>query len=150
MRNHLLAMTGAVALGLATVASGTVSAGTIQPVPGLGSADSGVIYIQKGDREEGRRSNRSDNRSGEGRDFQRQDSSSNRNVDRSPVVRIERQVEHRAVRRGWSRDRKHAFYGAVLLGVPFGYTTYASHPCYEWLVGPQGPGYYWNYGRCPV
>ena len=35
-------------------------------------------------------------------------------------------------------------------GAPYFYAAYASHPCYVWLVGPQGPGYYWNYDRCPV
>ena len=34
--------------------------------------------------------------------------------------------------------------------VPNGYAAYATHPCYEWLVGPRGQGYYWNYDRCPV
>jgi hypothetical protein len=58
--------------------------------------------------------------------------------------------QHRHVRRGWSRDRRHIFYGAVLVGVPFGYAVYDSHPCYDWLAGPQGVGYYWNYYRCPV
>ena len=78
------------------------------------------------------------------RNVKREGSSSHRRVDRAPDVRV------RIVRQGWSRDRRHAFYGAYLLGVPLGYAAYASHPCYEWLVGPQGPGYYWNYDRCPV
>jgi len=57
---------------------------------------------------------------------------------------------HRHVHRGWSRDPRHIFYGAALIGVPFGYAAYASHPCYDWLPGPRGVGYYWNYDRCPV
>jgi hypothetical protein len=57
---------------------------------------------------------------------------------------------HRHVNRGWSRDRRHIFYGAALIGVPFGYAAYASHPCYDWLAGPRGVGYYWSYDRCPV
>ena len=61
-----------------------------------------------------------------------------------------RRGQHRHVHRGWSRDRRHIFYGAVLVGVPFGYAAYDSHPCYDWLDGPQGVGYYWNYYRCPV
>jgi len=52
--------------------------------------------------------------------------------------------------RGWSRDHRHRFFGAFLIGVPFGYAAVASHPCYEWFYGPQGWGYYWDYGRCPV
>lgn len=58
--------------------------------------------------------------------------------------------QHRHVHRGWSRDRRHIFYGAALIGVPFGYAAYSSHPCYDWLAGPEGVGYYWNYYRCPV
>jgi hypothetical protein len=57
---------------------------------------------------------------------------------------------HRHAHRGWSRDRRHIFYGAALIGVPFGYAAYASHPCYDWVAGPRGVGYYWNYDRCPV
>jgi hypothetical protein len=56
----------------------------------------------------------------------------------------------RLVRRGWSRDHRHAFYGAILLGVPFGYAMVESNPCYDWNYGPSGWGYYWNYYRCPV
>lgn len=74
----------------------------------------------------------------------------NDRVERRGNDRVERRGHHRVVRRGWSRDRRHAFYGAVLIGVPYGYATYASHPCYDWVYGPQGPGYYWNYDRCPV
>lgn len=56
----------------------------------------------------------------------------------------------RIVHRGWSRDRRHRFFGAFLLGVPFGYAAIAAHPCYDWTYGPYGWGYYWNYYRCPV
>lgn len=75
--------------------------------------------------------------------------SSPRNVERRSRT-VERRGHHRPIRRGWSRDRRHAFYGAYVIGVPFGYATYAAHPCYSWAIGPQGPGYYWNYLRCPV
>jgi hypothetical protein len=44
----------------------------------------------------------------------------------------------------------HVFFGAFLLGVPYGYATVASHPCYDWTFGPNGWGYYWNHYRCPV
>lgn len=56
----------------------------------------------------------------------------------------------RLVRRGWSRDHRYAFYGAVLVGVPLGYAMVADNPCYDWNYGPNGWGYYWNYYRCPV
>ncbi|MCC6947072.1 MAG: hypothetical protein IT539_04820 [Bradyrhizobiaceae bacterium] len=56
----------------------------------------------------------------------------------------------RLVHRGWSRDHRHRFFGAFLLGVPFGYTAVVSNPCYDWTYGPYGLGYYWNYDRCPV
>jgi hypothetical protein len=52
--------------------------------------------------------------------------------------------------RGWSRDHRHRFFGAFLIGVPFGYAAVSSHPCYDWFYGPQGWGYYWSYDRCPV
>jgi hypothetical protein len=42
------------------------------------------------------------------------------------------------------------FFGGFLVGVPYGYATVAGHPCYDWRLGPSGPGYYWNYYRCPV
>jgi hypothetical protein len=54
------------------------------------------------------------------------------------------------VHRGWDRHHKHRFFGAFLIGVPFGYATVSDHPCYDWIYGPQGWGYYWNYDRCPV
>jgi hypothetical protein len=54
------------------------------------------------------------------------------------------------VHRGWDRHHKHRFFGAFLIGVPFGYYVVASNPCYDWIYGPQGWGYYWNYDRCPV
>jgi len=52
--------------------------------------------------------------------------------------------------RGWDRHHKHRFFGAFLIGVPFGYATISAHPCYDWIYGPQGWGYYWSYDRCPV
>jgi hypothetical protein len=52
--------------------------------------------------------------------------------------------------RGWDRHHKHRFFGAFLIGVPFGYSVVAANPCYDWIYGPQGWGYYWNYDRCPV
>jgi hypothetical protein len=54
------------------------------------------------------------------------------------------------VHRGWDRHHKHRFFGAFLIGVPFGYYVVASNPCYDWIYGPQGWGYYWNYDRCPA
>ena len=54
------------------------------------------------------------------------------------------------VHRGWDRHHKHRFFGAFLIGVPFGYAAVSTHPCYDWIYGPQGWGYYWNYDRCPV
>jgi hypothetical protein len=54
------------------------------------------------------------------------------------------------VHRGWDRHHKHRFFGAFLIGVPFGYAAVSAHPCYDWLYGPQGWGYYWSYDRCPV
>ena len=152
----------ATALGLATAALGAVSADAIQLAPGLGTTlDSNVIEVRKKDQDSvqkqdsvhkndrggDRHINKFGTRVGsEDRNFKRENTSFQRKVDRSPDVR----VQHRIVRQGWSRDRRHAFYGAYLLGVPMGYAAYASHPCYVWLVGPQGPGYYWNYDRCPV
>jgi hypothetical protein len=161
MKKHLLAMAGAnalekfwrpraiaIALGLITAASFSVSAGAIQLAPGLSTKlDSNVIQVQKSDRGGARNIEKFDIRVGrEDRNVKRENSSSHRKVNRAPEIRVERRI----VRQGWSRDRKHAFYGAYLLGVPMGYAAYASHPCYQWLVGPQGPGYYWNYDRCPV
>lgn len=87
-------------------------------------------------------------RSGDARQFSRGNDGERRMNRREGGDR--RYSNHRPVRHGWSRDRRHAFYGAVLIGVPFGYAAYASHPCYDWVVGPQGAGYYWNYSRCPV
>jgi hypothetical protein len=52
--------------------------------------------------------------------------------------------------RGWDRHHKHRFFGAFLIGVPYGYYAISAHPCYDWLYGPQGWGYYWSYDRCPV
>ena len=52
--------------------------------------------------------------------------------------------------RGWDRHHKHRFFGAFLIGVPYGYYAVSAHPCYDWLYGPQGWGYYWSYDRCPV
>jgi hypothetical protein len=52
--------------------------------------------------------------------------------------------------RGWDRHHKHRFFGAFLIGVPFGYAAISANPCYDWVYGPQGWGYYWNYDRCPV
>jgi hypothetical protein len=158
MKKQLLAMAGATALGkfwrpraiatalgLITAASGSVSAGAIQLAPDLGTNLSNVIQVQKSDRGGDRHIEKFGIRVGrEDQNFRREGSSSHRKVNRAPDVRV------RIVRQGWSRDRKHVFYGAYLLGVPLGYAAYASHPCYEWLVGPQGPGYYWNYDRCPV
>jgi hypothetical protein len=155
MKKQLLAMAGATALGLATAASGSVSAGAIQLAPGLDTSLSNVVHVQKNDRDGDRHiekfgirvgsEDRNARREGsEDRNVRREGFSSHRKVDRAPDVRV------RIVRQGWSRDRKHVFYGAYLIGVPMGYAAYASHPCYEWLVGPQGPGYYWNYDRCPV
>jgi hypothetical protein len=198
MRKHLLAMTGAAALGLATAVSGTFPAGAIQLAPGFGSAvDTNVIQIQRDGRGGGDAGARSggqpgmpDGMRGGGRggdavntgqlgtqgpqvernverqnvqreNVQRQDvqrdrqrASSPRNVNRDSRAErrgyhVERRGDHRPIRRGWSRDR-HAFYGAYVLGVPFGYATYASHPCYSWLIGPHGAGYYWDYSRCPI
>jgi hypothetical protein len=54
------------------------------------------------------------------------------------------------VHRGWDRHHKHRFFGVFLVGVPYGYYAVADHPCYDWVYGPQGWGYYWNYDRCPV
>jgi hypothetical protein len=54
------------------------------------------------------------------------------------------------VHRGWDRHHKHRFFGAFLIGVPYGYYAVVSNPCYDWFYGPQGWGYYWNYDRCPV
>ena len=54
------------------------------------------------------------------------------------------------VTRGWDRHHKHRFFGVFLIGVPYGYYAVAEHPCYDWLYGPQGWGYYWSYDRCPV
>jgi hypothetical protein len=172
MKKHLPDMAGAtalgkswrprataIALGLATAALGAVSADAIQLAPGFGTTlDSNVIQVQKNDRDGDRHIKKFGNRvDSENRNVRRENSSSHRSVerenssfqrkvDRAPDVR----VQYRIVRQGWSRDRRHAFYGAYLLGVPMGYAAYASHPCYAWLVGPQGPGYYWNYDRCPV
>jgi hypothetical protein len=204
MRKHLFALTGAVALGLATAVSGSLPAGAIQLAPGVVSAaDTNVIQVQREGREGGRdagassggeRRGGSDGVRGSGRggdaantrqrsvqgqrpqvqrqnvqrqnvqqesvqreSVQRQDvrrdrqrTVSPRTVERNSRVTVQRSGDHRPVRRGWSRDRRHIFYGAYLIGVPFGYTTYATHPCYSWLIGPQGPGYYWDYDRCPV
>ena len=158
MKKQLLAMAGATALdkfwrpraiaiafGLITAASGPVLAGAIQLAPGLGTNLSNVIQVKKNDRDGDRHIEKFGNRVGsEDRNVKREGSSSHRRVNRAPDVRV------RIVRQGWSRDRRHAFYGAYLLGVPLGYAAYASHPCYVWLVGPRGPGYYWNYDRCPV
>jgi len=52
--------------------------------------------------------------------------------------------------RGWDRHHKHRFFGVFLIGVPYGYYAVADNPCYDWLYGPQGWGYYWSYDRCPV
>jgi hypothetical protein len=49
----------------------------------------------------------------------------------------------------WSRDRRHRFYGSYF-AVPFGFALYANHYCYDWVYGPRGWGYYWNYRRCPL
>ena len=49
----------------------------------------------------------------------------------------------------WSRDRRHRFYGPYF-AVPLGFTLYATHPCYDWVYGSRGWGYYWNYTRCPL
>ncbi len=201
MRKHLLAMTGAAALGLATAVSGTFPAGAIQLAPGLGSADTNIIQVQRGGGDGGGRNagaSSGGQQSGAaagargmgggdaanigqrgmqgpqgGRDnvqlqgSVRQDvqtqgvqrdrprASSSRSMDRDSRAErrgyhVERRGDHRPIRRGWSRDRRHAFYGAFVIGVPFGYATYAAHPCYSWLIGPHGAGYYWDYSRCPV
>jgi hypothetical protein len=54
------------------------------------------------------------------------------------------------VHRGWDRHHRHRFYGAFLIGVPYGYYAVTGNPCYDWIYGPEGWGYYWNYDRCPV
>ncbi len=121
-----------------------------------GPGQSGASRSSRGDKAISQRGVAGPNRQVQGRtvqqqkvqrqNVQRQDFSSRRSVERSPRVNVQRRI----VRQGWSRDRRHAFYGAYLLGIPYGYAAYASNPCYDWVAGPQGPGYYWNYGRCPV
>jgi hypothetical protein len=56
----------------------------------------------------------------------------------------------RLVHRGWDRHHRHRFFGAFLVGIPLGYAAISTHPCYDWVYGPYGWGYYWNYDRCPV
>lgn len=60
-----------------------------------------------------------------------------------------RAIPRRAVPRRLKRHRRHRFHGPVFI-VPFGYSLYATHPCYDWRFGPRGWGYYWNYWRCPL
>jgi hypothetical protein len=170
MRKHLFAMASVSVLGLAA-AVGSAGAFTLTPI----GSDTNVIQIQdRGDRvrggefsgrsggdrvrggaqiqrSDGNRVTRS--RSDDGRRATRSDRQFSGDVRRGQQSEFRREFrrgQHRHVRRGWSRDRRHIFYGAVLVGVPFGYATYASHPCYDWLAGPHGVGYYWNYYRCPV
>jgi hypothetical protein len=177
MRKHLLAMASVTVLGLAT-AVGSVSALTLTPISsdtnviqvqdrgergrgggyGRGAVSGrsgGDVSVQSGgsvrggaqvQRNDGPRAssgNRVTRSSGD--DGRRVTTRSNRQFSRDV-----RRGQHRHVHRGWSRDRRHIFYGSVLIGVPFGYATYATHPCYDWLAGPHGVGYYWNYYRCPV
>ncbi|MEX0589568.1 MAG: hypothetical protein WD207_00620 [Xanthobacteraceae bacterium] len=218
-RKQLLAMASVAALGLATAASGSVSAAAIYLAPDAGTAvDSNVIQVQgRGHEGRGRpganfnargggspganfsargkvglqqgpsASMRGNFRSGPGpsfaqrgadgprgqiqkqnfqgqdfssrwssdnrprgsiqkQNFQGQDFSSRWNSDNRPRGSIERhRGNHRVVWHG-----RHHFHGAFLFGVPFGVAVYASHPCYDWIYGPQGLGYYWNYDRCPV
>jgi len=89
------------------------------------------------------------------RDFQRRDVQ-RRDFDRRAFSRREVQRQGRIYRgprlvhRGWDRRHRHRFFGAFLVGIPFGYAAISAHPCYDWIYGPQGWGYYWNYDRCPV
>jgi hypothetical protein len=128
---------------------GITRSGGQRPQPGASSSSRGDF---QGGKATSQRGIAAPSRQVQGRTVQRQNvqrqdfSTSRRSVERSPRVT----VQHRIVRQGWSRDRRNAYYGAYLLGIPFGYAAYASNPCYDWVVGPQGPGYYWNYGRCPV
>jgi hypothetical protein len=73
----------------------------------------------------------------------------NKNGDKKDFSRWKGNKPH-LTHRGWDRHHKHRFFGAFLIGVPFGYYTIASNPCYDWIYGPQGWGYYWNYDRCPA
>lgn len=112
---------------------------------GQSGGDRGGQSVNRGDRP-----SVGERRRGDGPRVSGRDSSDARAQYERRGERAERRGDHRPVRRGWSRDRRHAFYGAFVIGVPFGYATYASHPCYSWIVGPRGTGYYWDYARCPV
>jgi hypothetical protein len=74
---------------------------------------------------------------------------SNKDWDKKDFSRWKGNRPHLA-HRGWDRHHKHRFFGVFLIGVPYGYYAVADNPCYDWLYGPQGWGYYWSYDRCPV
>lgn len=64
--------------------------------------------------------------------------------------RVPAAKRYRAVpRRSYRKRGRHRFHEPVFI-VPFGYGHYATHPCYDWRLGPRGWGYYWNYWRCPL
>jgi hypothetical protein len=83
------------------------------------------------------------------RDVDRKDFNRNDGDRRADYSRWKGNRPHLA-HRGWDRHHHHRFYGAFLIGVPFGYTAISANPCYDWIYGPQGWGYYWNYDTCPV
>jgi hypothetical protein len=83
------------------------------------------------------------------RDLQRERRDVNRNDGHKDYSRWKGN-HPRLTHRGWDRHHKHRFFGAFLIGVPFGYAAISAHPCYDWVYGPQGWGYYWSYDRCPV
>jgi hypothetical protein len=83
------------------------------------------------------------------RDVDRKDFNRNDGDRRADYSRWKGSRPHLA-HRGWDRHHKHRFFGAFLIGVPYGYYAISANPCYDWLYGPQGWGYYWSYDRCPV
>lgn len=83
------------------------------------------------------------------RDFDRSDYSRRESRHSGDFSRWQGNKPHLA-HRGWDRHHKHRFFGAFLIGVPYGYYAISGNPCYDWFYGPEGWGYYWNYDRCPV
>jgi hypothetical protein len=118
----------------------------------INRSDRGNKFEPRGDYSRGDFSRSDNNKKWSGDDNRRRGDDDKRrgDDDKKWSGKWDRDDKPRLSHKGWSRDHKHKFFGTFLIGVPFGYAAIETHPCYDWVYGPQGWGYYWNYARCPV
>jgi hypothetical protein len=136
-------------VGLAAAAFESAQAGMISLGAATHAAQSHVIQVQTSKRGNAARRSAAPRQASPSRRVAPRRSSSSRKA--APRLATPRKAAPRrdSRRYRWSRDRRHRFYGPYF-AVPWGFTLYATHPCYDWRYGSRGWGYYWNYARCPL